>query len=143
MRELRNVFVFGGEPDLVNQHLFKHAQQATGFIDGGFVPSGAGDAVPIINPADESQLGVLYEADSGQVDDAVSSAQRVFEKGVWRDLPVASRQNILRNIHDLILAHTDELAYLESLNTGLTYAQLRGRHVPRAAYNFSFFDIRF
>ncbi len=124
---------------MVKQPLFSHAQHASSFIDGAFTSSRAGEGIAIFNPADESQLGVLHEADEGEVGAAVSSAQSAFEAGVWRGLSVERRQKVLRNIHDLILTHGDELAYLESLNTGLTYAQLRGRHVPRSAYNFSFF----
>ncbi len=124
---------------LMKPHSFAHATEALSFIDGGFVSPGKGEGIAILNPADESHLGVLHEADRDEVDAAVASARQTFEAGVWCGLSVEARQQILRNIHDLILTYADELAYLECLNTGLAYAQLRHRHVPRAAYNFSFF----
>jgi acyl-CoA reductase-like NAD-dependent aldehyde dehydrogenase len=52
---------------------------------------------------------------------------------------VAERQLALMAIHDAILANADELAELESINTGIPLSQTRAVHVPRAAYNFRFF----
>ncbi len=118
---------------------FRHASQAVSFIDGAFVPPGSAPALPVINPADETELATLNEAGAAEVDAAVGAARRAFEEGVWCRRPVEERQAVLHKIHDLILHHGDELAYLECLNTGLPIAQVRRRHVPRAARNFSFF----
>lgn len=125
--------------DLVKPHAFTYGREVTSFIHGEFIAPGAGERMEVFNPADERPLGILYEADGRQVDDAVASARQAFEDDVWRGLSVQARQGVLRAIHDLILANADELAFLECLNTGLTYAQVRGRHVVRAAANFSFF----
>ena len=46
---------------------------------------------------------------------------------------------MLMAIHDRILAHAEELAALETVDTGIPLIQTRGLHVPRAAHNFRFF----
>lgn len=118
---------------------FHHATESTSFIDGEFISGAKGHALPVINPANEDELGVLLEAEAAEVDGAVMAARKAFEKGTWRRFSVARRQEVLHRIHDLVLEHADELAYLEVLNTGIPINQVRNGHLPRTAYNFSFF----
>jgi len=39
----------------------------------------------------------------------------------------------------VLTAHIDEIAYLETLNAGITHGHTRGFHGPRMAWNFEFF----
>ncbi len=98
-----------------------------------------GHRLPIIYPADERQVSELVEAGPAEVDLAVRAARRTFDTGPWRRMDVEARATILRRVHDTILTHADELAWLECLNTGLPMARLKQTHLPRAAYNFQFF----
>lgn len=107
-------------------------------IDGAFVPP-TGAEIPIIDPATAKPVAVLHEADAAEVDRAVAAARAAFATGSWAGATVAARQAALIAIHDLILEHADELAALETLNTGIPLGQTRAMHVPRAAQNFRFF----
>lgn len=73
------------------------------------------------------------------VDDAARNASAAFERGDWRKMPLARRQAILRKVADLIDQNADELAYLQTVETGIPYAQFRAMHVARTAENFRFF----
>ena len=53
-------------------------------------------------------------------------------------MDVDTRKDILYAIRDIMRAHSDELSYLECLNTGLTLDSIV-RHVERLARNFEFF----
>ena len=51
----------------------------TGFIDGRPVPeSAAAEIITSIAPSDETELLSLHEADTNEVDAAVSAARRAF-----------------------------------------------------------------
>jgi acyl-CoA reductase-like NAD-dependent aldehyde dehydrogenase len=110
----------------------------TALIDGEVI--GTGDApIEVINPADDSLIVELPEADGATVDRAVAAARRSFDEGVWRTMPVDKRQAVLRRCAELIDAAADELADIECSNTGLPLSQIRGRSVLRAGDNFRFF----
>jgi acyl-CoA reductase-like NAD-dependent aldehyde dehydrogenase len=111
----------------------------TSLIDGVRVePRPGGHDLPVIYPATEEVVSVLREADAAEVDAAVRAARRAFESGPWPRMGVDARKDILYRIRDTLRAHTDELAYLECLNSGLPMARVR-EQIGRAARNFEFF----
>ena len=110
----------------------------SGYIAGGFVAH-HGEALPIADPATGSVIATLHESDAAEVGAAVRAARHAFDHGPWPKSSITKRQQVLMAIHDAIMAHADELAALESINTGVPLAQTRGMHIPRAAYNFKFF----
>jgi len=95
--------------------------------------------LPVLDPATEQVVAEIVEADGAAVDAAVQAGRRVFEAGTWSQAPVEQRQGVLRRIARAIEARTDELADLESRNTGLLLREAKRRHVGRAARNFDFF----
>ena len=110
----------------------------SGFLGGSFAAAG-GEAIDVIDPTTERVVAVLQESSPDEVDRAVSAARDAFERGPWRRATVAERQKALNAIHDLILENADELAELETINTGIPLSQTRIMHVARAAQNFRFF----
>ncbi|MDG2532158.1 aldehyde dehydrogenase [Sphingomonas sp. HITSZ_GF] len=110
----------------------------TALIAGEKVASG-GAPIAIIDPATDTLVAELPEADDATVDRAVLAARRAFDDGSWRFMPVEARQAVLRRCAELIEASADTLADIECTNTGLPLAQIRGRSVLRAADNFRFF----
>ena len=118
--------------------LEREPRTVTSHIGGGFVPA-TGATVDIVDPTTEAVVAVLHEADGAEVDQAVAAARQAFEAGSWRTASAAERQTALMAIHDRILENAEELAELETINTGIPLTQTRGMHVPRAAYNFRFF----
>ena len=109
------------------------------YIDGQWRTERAGHTLEVVSPATEAVVATLREADGDEVDAAVSAARRAFDAGTWSRASVADRQRVLYRIHDLIVAHKDELARRECTNTGIPIKQVLGRHVDRAAHNFAFF----
>lgn len=116
----------------------KIPERVTSFIDGAFV-EGRGHELPVIYPATEEQVSTLYEADAETVDQAVQSAGQTLRSGVWRNLPVAERQRIFARIGELTAQHIDELALLETVNTGQALGYTRHAQLPRIQGNFKFF----
>lgn len=91
----------------------------------------------IINPATEEVICQIAEDDASRVDVVVQSARKAFE--LWRLASIPQRQLALRQIADLIRANADELAQLETANTGILLKDARDRYVVRTAANFDFF----
>jgi acyl-CoA reductase-like NAD-dependent aldehyde dehydrogenase len=111
----------------------------TSLIDGCRVPAeGAGHDLAVVNPSDEQVVSRLREADAAEVDAAVRAARRAFDSGPWPRMTLDDRKDVLYRIRDVLRTHTEELAYLECLNTGLPIARIR-EHIARAARNFEFF----
>jgi phenylacetaldehyde dehydrogenase len=77
---------------------------------------GTGDIIRIIDPVTEEQI-----TDCGEeaVNAAVARAKASYESGVWAGLPGRERAKIMWRIADLIEEHAEELAQLDSLNTGM------------------------
>ncbi|MDA5110463.1 aldehyde dehydrogenase [Brevibacillus thermoruber] len=108
------------------------------FINGQFVPSVNGRVFPNINPATEEVLGTVAEGGPEEIDLAVQAARKAL-RGPWRSMTANERVAVLRRIGDLILERQEELAILESLDTGKPLWLSKSVDIPRAAYNFHFF----
>src|ERR1700738_2358041 len=86
---------------------------------------GTGDVIAIINPATEEQIAEFTDCGEEAVNEAVARAKAAFEAGVWSELPGRARAKIMWRIADLIDEHAEELAQLDSLNTGIPLMQAR------------------
>ncbi|MED4475530.1 aldehyde dehydrogenase [Oceanobacillus caeni] len=108
------------------------------YIGGKYVESKSGKTFKNINPATEEVLGVVAEGGREDVNEAVEVARTAL-KGEWGNMPVRKRSAIIRKIGDLILERKQELATLETLDTGKPIWLSNSVDIERAAYNFHFF----
>jgi 5-carboxymethyl-2-hydroxymuconic-semialdehyde dehydrogenase len=90
-----------------------------------------------LNPSTNEVLCEIAAGGKAEIDQAVAAAKEAFPK--WAGLPAAQRAKLLRNVGDLINQHVDEIAKLESADTGQSYWRTKKMLVPRAADNFYFF----
>jgi len=86
---------------------------------------GSGDVISIVDPATEEVVAEFTDCGAEAVNEAVARAKASFEAGVWSELPGRARAKIMWKIADLIDEHADELAQLDSLNTGMPLMQAR------------------
>ncbi len=107
------------------------------FIDGQFVDAISGETLPTINPHDNSVIAHVSMAGHADIDKAVAAAQRAFP--AWSRLAAADRGRILLRLADLIEANTEELARLETLDTGHPLRDSRMLDVPRTAGCYRYF----
>lgn len=108
------------------------------FINGQYIASKSEKTFDNINPATQEILGTVAEGGKEEIDLAVSAARRALS-GPWKTMSLNDRIAIIRRIGDIILERKDELARLESLDTGKPYWLSSSIDIPRAAYNFHFF----
>ena len=107
------------------------------FIDGRFVDAVGGGTLPAMNPHTGTVLAQVAEAREADVDHAVAAARRAFP--AWSRTPAAERGRLLLRLADVIEQHADELARLESLNTGHPIKDSRTIDVPRTVATFRYF----
>ncbi|WP_443701122.1 aldehyde dehydrogenase family protein, partial [Pseudomonas sp.] len=107
------------------------------YIDGRFVDAVAGGTIDVISPHDGSLITRVAAAEAADIDLAVAAAKRAFP--AWSGLGAAERGRLLLKLADRIEACSEELAQLESLNTGHPIRDSRGLDVPRTAACFRYF----
>jgi betaine-aldehyde dehydrogenase len=109
------------------------------FIDGASVPSTSGRWIEVRSPATRELVGRVPEGTDADVDRAVAAARAAFKDGRWHRLPLGERVTILNRLADLIDRDADDLARLETLQTGTAYKLRRDSDFAFASDNLRFF----
>lgn len=107
------------------------------FIDGQFVPAKNGGTIDVLNPSNGELITKIAAAEAEDVNIAVAAAKRAFP--AWAATPAAERGRLLLKLADLIEENLEELAQLESLDTGHPIRDSRRLDVPRTAACFRYF----
>ena len=103
------------------------------FIDGQYCWAASGETFASNSPVDGRFLANVASTDVADADIAVQAARRAFESGVWSGLAPVERKRILIRFADLILAHKEELALLETLDMGKPISDALAIDVPATA----------
>lgn len=93
------------------------------YIDGQWT-FGKGNKREIINPANEEVIVNVPDATEEQVSLAIDSALNAFEQTDWQT-NVNQRVDVLRRTADIMQRNADELAQLETTNTGKPIREAR------------------
>ena len=93
------------------------------YIDGAYSDASSDATFEAINPANGEVLATVQRATKEDVERAVVSA----EKGqkIWAAMTAMERSRILRRAVDILRERNDELAALETLDTGKSYSETR------------------
>jgi betaine-aldehyde dehydrogenase len=95
------------------------------WIDGQAAPAQSGQTFSRESPAHGVKVGEYPLAAATDVDTAVAAARSAFDIGSWPHLPGADRANVLLRTAELIRAHKDEFALIETLESGKPIKQAR------------------
>ena len=107
-------------------------------IDGAW-EDGALGQIPTLDPATGKVLTQLARGGPADVDRAVAAARKAFE-GPWGAMLPMARAQILWRIADVLEAHIDELAELETLDQGKPLFIGRWAEIPGAIAQFRYFS---
>ena len=102
------------------------------FIDGGYVQSHSSQTLEVINPATDQVIAHVADADAADVDAAVESARRGFQQ--WSQVAPAVRGNVLLKLADLLERNREELAQIETCQSGKIIQVSRAFEVDQAAH---------
>lgn len=93
------------------------------YIGGQYVAASSGETFDSINPATGEVLAKVQCASQADVDRAVASAAE--GQKVWAAMTAMQRSRILRKAVDILRERNDELAELETLDTGKPLSETR------------------
>ncbi len=108
-------------------------------INGEWKEAVSGRTFATYDPAAGEELAHLALADTADVDLAVEVAREAFESGSWSKMRGEERGRLLWEVADLIEAHADELAELDTLDNGKPLRVSRRGDVPQAVKHFRYY----
>lgn len=115
----------GEVPDLLN------------FIDGNFLSAKSGNWLNDLSPATGERIARVPASDSSDIESAVNAARNALP--AWASLSRIERADWLDKIADSLEQRSDEVAQLESLDTGKPISLARAVDASRSVANFRFF----
>uniref|UniRef100_A0A8C5N4Q7 10-formyltetrahydrofolate dehydrogenase n=1 Tax=Gouania willdenowi TaxID=441366 RepID=A0A8C5N4Q7_GOUWI len=102
------------------------------FINGEFIDAEGGKTYTSMNPTD----GTVREID---VDKAVAAAKEAFEDGEWGKMNPRDRGRLIYKLADLMEEHQEELATIETIDSGAVYTLALKTHVGMSIQTFRYF----
>jgi len=108
-------------------------------IGGTWGTAGDGAVTDVYNPSDGTVISTAAAGGIAECDRAVVAARASFDAGSWTGLTPAQRGKVLWRVADLLDENADEIAELEMLDAGKTFAGARHGEVPFAADCFRYF----
>ena len=108
--------------------------QRRAYVDGGWVDADDGATFPVVDPATGETLAEVPRCGAAETRRAIEAAARALPG--WSGLLAKERARVLRDLADLMLARTDDLARLLTLEQGKPLAEAHAE----IAYAASFFE---
>lgn len=105
-------------------------------INGQSVAAQSGEVFEILSPVDLKILANVAKSSAADVNDAAEAAHQAF--ATWKDMDGVERRKILNNVADAIEARAEEIALVESMDTGQSI-RFMAKAALRGADNFRFF----
>lgn len=103
------------------------------FINGEYSAAADNSVFATVDPAAQQTLAEVARGKKADVDRAVQAARSAFERGDWSQASPAQRKAVLNKFADLMEAHCEELALLETLDTGKPIRHSLRDDIPGAA----------
>ena len=100
----------------------------------------AGGTIAVFDPATGEQIARVGAAGPQDVDLAVAAARAAFERGAWRNMNGAARTRMIWQLADLLMAHSEELAELETLDNGKPLHDTRAVDLPVSSELLRYFS---
>jgi len=102
------------------------------YIDGQWVKADGGGVIPVVNPANGEEIGMVPDAGRAETRRAIAAAEAAF--GAFSRTTAAERAAMLHGLADLILERREDLARLLTEEQGKPLAESRGEIGMSAAY---------
>jgi gamma-glutamyl-gamma-aminobutyraldehyde dehydrogenase len=109
------------------------------FINGTFVDAASGATFETINPATGDVIAEVARGTAEDVDRAVAAARKAFKAGVWSRMAPSDRMAVMRRFADLIEAHAEDFALLDTLDMGKPISDMLSIDIPGSLMTLRFF----
>src|SRR6267142_1774453 len=88
------------------------------FINGEFVAPEASGTLDVLDPSSTEVIARVPDASAADVDRAVNAARTAFDESPWKDATAQDRGRMLLKLANIVRDRADQLAELETRNTG-------------------------
>jgi len=105
------------------------------FINGQFNPAVNGKYFDTINPSNEKKIAEVAEAGKADIEKAVASSQKAYEK-TWSKMHPKERGKYIYRIARLLQERAREFSVIETMDGGKPIRESRDVDVPLAAAHF-------
>ena len=106
-------------------------------VDGRLAPPQSDRWIEVHEPATGRVVARVPDSNAADVDAAIDAARRAFP--AWSTTPAAERARLMLRLAQLVEDRLDEIALVESRDTGKPVTLARTVDVPRAVSNLRFF----
>jgi betaine-aldehyde dehydrogenase len=103
----------------------KYTGKTKMYINGEWIDSISGKTREIVYPCTGEVITKVTEGSADDVKIAVNAARSAFDSGEWPSTPAAERGRLIEKLADKVEENREELARLESLDTGKTVEESR------------------
>lgn len=107
------------------------------FIGGKKVPARSDETFEVINPSNGKVCATVAKAGVEDANEAIRVARETFESGIWSRVPPGERAKMLFKIANRIAKRAQELASLETTQSGGTLRRTMGSDVLQLAQQFT------
>jgi len=126
--------------ELALEHVGRLTAKPLGhFIDGESTDGAGGEPFDVFDPSTGEPIGQVLAGTTADIEQAAAAAKRAFPG--WSRTSGKKRREILHAIADAIVARAEEIALVESLDTGQPL-RFMSKAALRGAENFRFFADR-
>jgi len=105
------------------------------FINGEFIPAVDGKYFDTVNPSNEKKIAEVAEAGKADIERAVASSQKAYEK-TWSKMHPKERGKYIYRIARLLQERAREFSVIETMDGGKPIRESRDVDVPLAAAHF-------
>ncbi|KAA8533134.1 hypothetical protein F0562_033333 [Nyssa sinensis] len=108
-------------------------------INGQFQDAVSGKTFPTLDPRTGDVIAHVAEGDAEDINRAVSAARKAFDEGPWPKMTAYERSRIIFRFADLVEKHANEIAALETWDSGKPYEQSANIEVPMFVRVFRYY----
>lgn len=110
------------------------------FINNEFInSSNSAKQLVVINPTDETVICNVECATTEDVDKAVTAAEAAFNDSEWSRMNARDRGKLLYRLADLMEQYKEELATIESIDSGAVYTLALKTHIGMSIDTWRYF----
>lgn len=102
------------------------------YINGAYAQSHSGNTLKKVSPCDGRDLSGLSACDAKDIDNAVAIALKRFQKKAWVNTSAQDKKLIGLKIAQLMEESKEELALLDTIETGRSFKNFYNDSIPKA-----------
>lgn len=109
------------------------------YINGQYQTASSNTSFDVLDPSTGKQIAIASEANENDVNLAAQAARNAFDNGEWTQMPAQERSNILYEFARLLKEHREELAELESIDSGKVYETALADDIDGTIQQFEYY----